>query len=56
VLRRWTDEGRMVRMWTVATNRQFEIARRLGVQQITVDDPQWALQRVQHPLTVSTTP
>lgn len=55
VLRRWTDEGRMVRMWTVATNRQFEIARRLGIQQVTVDDPQWALQRVQHPLTVSTT-
>lgn len=53
VLRRWTDEGRTVRMWTVATDRQFETARRLGIQQMTVDDPQWALHRVQHPLWVS---
>lgn len=53
VLRRWTDEGRTVRMWTVATDRQFATARRLGVQQITVDNPQWALHRVQHPLSIA---
>lgn len=53
VLRRWTDEGRTVRMWTVATDRQFATARELGVQQITVDNPQWALHRVQHPLSVA---
>ncbi|GAA4479292.1 hypothetical protein GCM10023190_22070 [Enteractinococcus fodinae] len=53
VLRRWTDEGRTVRMWTVATDRQFATARQLGVQQITVDNPQWALHRVQHPLSVA---
>ena len=52
VLRRWTREGRTVRMWTVATDRQFQTARELGVQQVTVDDPQWALHKVQHPLSV----
>ena len=52
VLRRWTDEGRTVRMWTVATDRQFETAQTLGIQQVTVDDPQWALHRVPAPLSV----
>ena len=46
VLRSWTGAGRTVRMWTVATNRQFETARSLGIQQVTVDDPAWALERV----------
>lgn len=54
VLRQWTDEGRTIRMWTVATDRQFETARQLGVQQLTVDDPAWALQRVLQPAPVST--
>ena len=53
VLRQWTNEGRTIRMWTVATDRQFDTARQLGVQQLTVDDPAWALQRVQRPLSVS---
>src|SRR5699024_5475766 len=52
VLRRWTDEGRTVRMWTVTTDRQFETAQTLGIQQETVDDPQWALHRVPAPLSV----
>ena len=46
LLRSWTEAGRTVRMWTVAANRQFETARRLGIQQVTVDDPAWALERV----------
>ena len=45
VLRQWTTAGRTVRMWTVATDRQFETARQLGIQQVTVDDPVWALER-----------
>src|SRR5699024_12391023 len=52
VLRRWTDEGRTVRIWTVTTDRQFETAQTLGIQQVTVDDPQWALHRVPAPLSV----
>ena len=46
LLRSWTEAGRTVRMWTVATNRQFTTARSLGIQQVTVDDPAWALERV----------
>lgn len=50
---RWIAEGRTVRMWTIATDRQFDTAQALGIQQITVDDPQWALQRVRRPLSVT---
>lgn len=42
----WTGGGRMVRMWTIETDEQLHIARRLGVQEVTVNDPQWALQRL----------
>lgn len=45
-LRSWTRAGRIVRMWTVATEQQLHAARMVGVQQITVNDPQWALQQL----------
>lgn len=51
-LQRWAEQGRTVRMWTIATNLQLTTARDLGVQQITVDDPQWALHQVRAPLSV----
>lgn len=51
ILRSWTASGRTVRMWTVATDRQLETARTLGIQQVTVDNPAWALDRVA-PVTV----
>lgn len=42
----WTAAGRTVRMWTIETDEQLRVARDLGVQQVTVNDPQWALQRL----------
>ncbi|WBL19598.1 glycerophosphodiester phosphodiesterase [Citricoccus sp. NR2] len=46
VLRSWTQAGRIVRMWTVLTDDELNQARTLGVQQVTVNDPEWALQRL----------
>lgn len=42
----WTHVGRTVRMWTIETDEQLWTARHLGVQEVTVNDPQWALQRL----------
>lgn len=42
-LRSWLRTGHTVRMWTIETNDQLLAARQLGVQQITVNDPSWAL-------------
>ncbi|WP_029629244.1 glycerophosphodiester phosphodiesterase [Yaniella halotolerans] len=39
----WNQTDRVVRMWTVETNEQLTAARRMGVRQITVNDPAWAL-------------
>ncbi|HIY85119.1 MAG TPA: hypothetical protein H9822_01555 [Candidatus Yaniella excrementavium] len=41
---KWIQADRIVRMWTVETNEQLRAAARLGVQQVTVNDPSWALQ------------
>lgn len=46
VLREWTGAGRTVRMWTIETELQLRFARQFGIQQVTVDDPAWALDRV----------
>lgn len=43
-LHTWIRAGLMVRMWAVETDSQLHAARRLGVQQVTVNDPSWALQ------------
>lgn len=43
-LRSWIRDGRLVRMWTIETYEQWHAARRLGVQQVTVNDPSWALR------------
>lgn len=46
VLRSWTSGGRTVRMWTVQTDDELATARELGVQQVTVNDPAWALDHI----------
>lgn len=46
LLRSWVQTGYIVRMWTVETDEQLYAAREFGVQQVTVNDPAWALQQV----------
>lgn len=38
--------GHTLRMWTVETTQQLLAARKLGVQEVTVNDPEWALRQL----------
>src|SRR5699024_2865123 len=44
VVKSWLAAGRTLRIWTVETEQQLRRIQRLGIQQVTVNDPAWALQ------------
>ncbi len=44
VVKSWLAAGRTLRMWTIETEQQLRRIQRLGIQQVTVNDPVWALQ------------
>lgn len=48
VVKSWLAAGRTLRMWTVETEQQLRRIQRLGIQEVTVNDPAWALQYLRH--------
>ncbi|MFE5835668.1 glycerophosphodiester phosphodiesterase [Arthrobacter sp. NPDC056493] len=53
-VRRWLDDGRRFRVWTVDDEDDVALCRRLGIQEITTNRPAQVLAQLQQPAMAAT--